>query len=231
MLRNSVFFVLLWFSLFLSLLLFLPYGIIRLAGGRKPALRFAGFCTHYWGRYVLLLSGVRLEIEGREHLPEFPPEVILSNHQSYLDVPVLMSIFRYPLSFLAKRELIRIPLINLWLLALECDLIDRTRPSAVFRKIQSAADRSHGKTRLFFPEGTRSKTARVGEIHEGLIRMVTINEMRILPVHIQDSYKIFEEKGKIQPARVVIRIFPVSEKYDISTLKAMISGDAVSNIR
>ncbi len=231
MLRNLVFFTLLWFSLLLSILLFIPFGIVWILGGREPAHRFAGLCTHYWGKYVLFLSGTRLEVEEKKYPPGLPPDLVLSNHQSYMDIPVLMSLFRFPLSFVAKKELIRLPFINLWILALDCDLIERKMPAAVFRKMQSEVYPDRGKTRLIFPEGTRSQSAEVGKIHEGLIRMATEKGLRILPVHIQGSYQIFEEKGKIRPGRVSIRIFPVSDKYDLSGLKDMLSGKGLSNNR
>ena len=225
MIRNLVFFSLLWTSLMLSILLFIPVGLIYLLAGSVAARNFAGRCTHIWGKFVVFISGVRLILEGKENLSDTPPVVILSNHQSYMDIPIFMSIYPFPLSFTAKKELMKVPLINLWIRLLGCDLIDRKRPRSVFRKVREDLGQGSSSTRLFFPEGTRSRGPETGTINRGFMRMVTAAEVPVQPVRIEGSYRLYEEKGRIFPGEVIVSLFPVSHQYPENELEKMLSGE------
>src|SRR5687768_13174397 len=67
-----------------------------------------------WARYVLRIFGARLTVEGAENIPPLDGRrlVIVSNHQSQLDIPALVSTFDRRMGFVAKKELARIPLLN-----------------------------------------------------------------------------------------------------------------------
>ena len=76
----------------------------RLFGGPAPE-RVMG----WWGRAFLRLGDFRVRVEGMEGLPP-GGAVLVSNHQSLVDIPLLLAAFRRPVKFLAKRELGEIPL-------------------------------------------------------------------------------------------------------------------------
>jgi 1-acyl-sn-glycerol-3-phosphate acyltransferase len=226
--RNLVFFTLLWTSLLVSILLLIPYGLLFIIRGRGAAQSYAGYCTHYWGKFVVFISGSRITVENPVSITERPPSVILSNHQSYMDIPILMSIYPFPLSFIAKKDLIRMPFINIWILVLGCDLMDRRKPLRIFRKVGRELEKGSGKTHLFFPEGTRSKSALTGRINGGLIRIALDSGVTVQPVRIDGSYRIFEERGRITPAEVKVRLFKASDNYSQKEVKELISGERVN---
>ena len=70
-----------------------------------------------WSRIVLILLGVKLNVSGKEHLPEKGPGVIIINHESALDIPIAVAGLQAPVRFMAKRELFKVPIFG-WCLAL-----------------------------------------------------------------------------------------------------------------
>ena len=103
------------------------HALLRLIRSRNLEARFLQDFRE-WSTYVLDLFNADLTITGRENIP--PPTgrriIIMSNHQSQLDIPALTKAMDRLTGFVAKRELTRIPMLNYWMLQLGCVLIDRT---------------------------------------------------------------------------------------------------------
>ena len=212
MLRTVSFFFFVWLSLLLSLVLFLPFPLF-LAGRIKNIKRkYIWFWTHNWARFAVFLSGSKIRVEGRDEIPGNLPFVILSNHQGLMDIPVLMAVFPYPLSFVAKKELLHVPLINLWLISLQCLTIDRKRPFRSHKKISERLDRENKNPLIIFPEGTRSRSPEEGVRKKGGINLVEKSGIPVIYVRINGTYKIWEEDGKIKPAKINVKISRSYEK-------------------
>src|ERR1041385_1261460 len=62
-----------------------------------------------WSRNIVEYVGLRIDVRGREHLPPGEAFVVMSNHQSHFDIPVLFQALQIPLRMVAKKELFRIP--------------------------------------------------------------------------------------------------------------------------
>src|SRR5688572_28080389 len=120
----------------------------------KVARRF----PHWYHRQVCRLIGVRLTIEGR--LAEDRPVLLVSNHTSWLDIPVLSAVA--PVSFVAKKEVARWPFVS-WLAKLQRSVfVDRERRSAVGETTNEIMARlATGDTVVLFAEGTSSDCNRV----------------------------------------------------------------------
>ncbi|MFW5820704.1 MAG: lysophospholipid acyltransferase family protein, partial [Bacteroidota bacterium] len=101
MIRTFFFFFIVWLSLILSILLFIPFPVFYLAGSRNLKRKYVWFWAHHWSAFVIYLSGSEINISGKELIPDKSPFVILSNHQGIMDIPVLIAVFPYPLSFVA----------------------------------------------------------------------------------------------------------------------------------
>jgi 1-acyl-sn-glycerol-3-phosphate acyltransferase len=201
-----------WLSLLVSLLLFLPFPLFQVPGLKRFQKKYVHFCTSKWAQLMLALSGSRIIVNGKENIPGTPPFAILSNHQGYMDIPILMSIFPYSLSFVAKRELLTVPIINFWLLALECLAIDRSRPHFSQKKIAVRIKKKDGNPIILFPEGTRSRGSVPGKWKKGGMKAVEDSGVPRIFVRIEGSYKIWEETGMIRPAEVTVTIFSKAEE-------------------
>lgn len=206
MLRTVFFFFILWVSLFFSLIVFLPFPLFYAFGFKEAKREYIWFCTHYWARFVIFLTGSKIQVEGRDMIPGKLPFVILSNHQGFMDIPVLMAVFPYPLSFVAKKELLGVPLINLWLISLQCLTIDRKKPFKAHQKISERLSRENKNPLIIFPEGTRSRSPKEGIRKKGGINLVEKSGIPEIYVRINGTYKLWEEDGKIKPAKIEVKI-------------------------
>lgn len=214
MLRTVFFFFILWLSLLVSLILFLPFPLFFAGRLNKTRRKYVWFCTHNWARFAVFLSGSKIKAKGRDKIPGTLPFVILSNHQGLMDIPVLMAVFPHPLSFVAKKELLNVPFINLWIISLQSLTIDRKKPFRAHKKISDRLGSENKNPLIIFPEGTRSRSQKEGTRKKGGIDLVERSGMPVVYVRINGTYKIWEEYGKIRPAEIDVKISRNYEKNE-----------------
>jgi 1-acyl-sn-glycerol-3-phosphate acyltransferase len=205
MFRTILFFLVLWLSLFLSLLLFIPYLFLLFPFQRSVRNHYIAYCTRTWAKMILFVTGTRIKLKGQDNIPKDPDFVVISNHQGNMDIPVLMSIFPFPLSFIAKKELMVIPIINLWLLALNSININRRKPIKSYYKIEEKLTGRFNPL-ILFPEGSRSRGQKEGNVKKGGLSLIEKSGKKVVKVNIDGSYKIWELHKKITPADVNVII-------------------------
>ena len=85
-----------------------------------------GECIHKvvstWARFVMNISGAKVNVIGIENLPKDQTVLFVSNHQSNFDIPLLISSIDIPKGFIAKKELERWPFISTWMKYINCIL-------------------------------------------------------------------------------------------------------------
>src|SRR5262245_62050818 len=74
--------------------------------------RFSHAVGRAWGRALFIMSGCRIHVEGAEHLRPETPRLLVSNHASWLDPAILLTVFPGQLRFVLKRELLMVPFIG-----------------------------------------------------------------------------------------------------------------------
>ncbi|MFQ5585781.1 MAG: lysophospholipid acyltransferase family protein [Thermodesulfobacteriota bacterium] len=161
-----------------------------------------------WMRILLALSGVRVEMEGVEHIPK-GAVVLASNHQSAYDILVLQAYLPLQFRWIAKESLFRIPIIG-WSMSLAGYIsIDRGRASLAYRSIERAAEKvkREGVSVVIFPEGTRGTTSRLLPFKRGSFLLALKSGVPVVPVSITGTLDILK-KGSllIRPARVRVVI-------------------------
>ena len=116
-------------------------------------------------RAFLRLFGVRVRVMGA---PPEGPALMVVNHASWLDIPVLASLT--PLSFVAKREVAGWPVVGLFARLQRCIFLDRTRRSATAAANARIAERlAEGDAIVLFPEGTSNDGNRVLPFRSALL--------------------------------------------------------------
>lgn len=166
-----------------------------------------------WAARVLARVDAKISVEGREHLKEEKgPFVIVGNHQSYFDIPVMYASIPLPLRMAAKAELFDIPLWGGALRASNFVLIDRKHPDRAHAALREAGERMRksGISLYVAPEGTRSSDGSLGHFKSGAFRMAEVMNFPILPVAISGTYRI-HRKDSTQVGRgceVRVRILP-----------------------
>lgn len=145
-----------------ALVLLLPFHLIGMAVGGRAA----SVVTVFWHRFALTLMGVRVVVTGAPDAGR--PLLLLANHVSWLDIPVLASLA--PLSFVAKNEVAGWPVFG-WLARLQRSVfVDRERRRATGEQADELAGRlSAGDIVVLFAEGTSSDGNRVLPFRSALV--------------------------------------------------------------
>jgi 1-acyl-sn-glycerol-3-phosphate acyltransferase len=163
----------------------------------------------WWGRNFILLGKWSVIVEGMENLPP-GGAVLVSNHQSLVDIPLLIFAFRRPVRFLAKRELKKVPLLGKAMAAAGNLFVERGDPQDARRMFQEATERlSAGQLIVFFPEGRRTRDGSVGPFKTGAFRLAREAGAPLVPVYIEGGYRALPRKARcFRPARFLVRVLP-----------------------
>ncbi len=144
-------------------------------------------------RCVAFFSGVRLTVKGLEHLPDDQPVLYIGNHRSYFDIVTLFPLLRNPTSFVAKKELDRIPFISHWMHMMRCPFLDRENTADGLRIVKDCIELiREGISICVFPEGTRTGGDEMLPFKEGTFMVAQKAKCLIVPVAIIDTDCIFE---------------------------------------
>ncbi|MEW6685524.1 MAG: lysophospholipid acyltransferase family protein [Candidatus Edwardsbacteria bacterium] len=130
-----------------------------------------------------------LKIKGRQKIPEKGGVIIVSNHLSYLDPPLLGAAVNREIYFLAKEELFKHNRIFTWLLT-AFNAIPLKRGGGNKKAIKTALEvLKTDRILAIFPEGTRSKTGKLLPMKSGAAWLASLTKVPILPVYIKGSNK------------------------------------------
>lgn len=149
----------------------------------------------------------RLEVQGRENIPEDNDYIVAANHLSTLDPPLVCALMKRPLAYMAKKELFENPFMRWWLNWLGAFAVDREKLGVSTIKTVLTIKKT-GWVLGIFPQGTRQEPGCVSNITKGFASLAKTTKCGILPVGIvgtQDaksvpfSGKIIVKIGKVIP--------------------------------
>ncbi len=163
----------------------------------------------WWGKVFILLGGWSVRVDGMDHLPA-GGAVLVSNHQSLVDIPLMLFAFRRPIRFLAKRELGKIPLLGKAMAVAGTIVIDRDDPRDVVRMLRKASDRlSAGDLVSIFPEGRRTPDGSIGDFKPGAFYLAQMSGAPVVPVHIDGGFRALPKGARrFRPAHLTVRVLP-----------------------
>jgi len=136
------------------------------------------------------------------------PLVILANHQSLFDIPVLHSVLPDAYGMLAKKELFAVPFFGRAMRGIGCVPIDRTRRADGHAAIAEAAELVRGgNTIVVFPEGSRSRDGKLRPLKKGPFHLAQMAGVPILPVGIRGTEKVLPRGAAyVKPGVVYVEI-------------------------
>ena len=181
---------------------------------RHPARLRTGRWFRRLGIAVTKLNPLwRLRVEGVPAGPLKGSCVVVSNHQSLADVP-LISHLPWEMKWVAKRSLFRLPLIG-WMMRMAGDIpLDRADARSGARSLLRAARYlREGCPVMFFPEGTRSADGGVGRFHDGAFRLALRERVNVIPVAVEGSHACLPKHSwRFGAARTIrVRVLPPIE--------------------
>lgn len=158
-------------------------------------------------RVVAFLSGVKTIYLGEENVPKDIPVVYVANHRSFFDIILTYPRVPRPTGYISKKEVEKVPGLNIWMRFLNCLFLDRKDPKAGMKTIQTGIDQlKRGISMCIFPEGTRNHNVDTFlEFKNGSFRLAVKSGCPVVPISIVNSAQILEDHmPKIKRAKVVI---------------------------
>jgi 1-acyl-sn-glycerol-3-phosphate acyltransferase len=151
------------------------------------------YCVFYWLMRAVFGLWFRLKVRGMEQVPRKGAAIVVANHRSGFDPPLMGALLPRPVYFMAKAELFRFPPFAWLISALHAYPVDRSRAdrAALRRSLQLLRD---GQALLIFPEGHRSPDGRLQPMRGGVLVMAQMTGAPIIPVAIAGRYSF---RGKI----------------------------------
>ena len=142
----------------------------------------------FGARNWLRLSGVQVKVRGLELLDPKQTYVFVSNHRSYLDTAAMFIYTRRRIGLLAKKELLKVPVLGVGMGFVNVMAIDRTNRESAFRTTEAAAKRiQSGVSFAVFVEGTRAKPGELLPFKKGAFYMARQARVPVVPVAIRNS--------------------------------------------
>jgi 1-acyl-sn-glycerol-3-phosphate acyltransferase len=152
-------------------------------------------CSRLWSRMILWTSRVRYRVEGAENIKAGVPYVLCVNHQSHMDIPILLAALPFRFRFAAKKQLFRYPFLGWHLRRSGHVPIDRENPVAAVKSLREAADTvKDGTPVLIFPEGGTSRDGSIKPFKGGGFMLATKSSAQAVPVTIRGSRAVLVPK-------------------------------------
>ena len=216
MLRGLIFLIL-FFPL--TLLFGVPATIGGLLGFKQSTMWFG----KPWSRVCLWFVGARASYLNLERLTERQPCIYLANHQSAVDIWVMLISLPLATRFVAKQSLFSLPGLGWAMRASGFIPIDRTNRGAAVKSLRTAAARIRdGSSVVLYPEGTRSKDGKLQPFKKGPFHLALQAGVPIVPMLLVGTHGVLPAGTiRVRPGPVEIRVLPPVEVREDDTVESL----------
>lgn len=203
-------FILVFLFVFLFLVLSTPLMLAEwIIGKFNPRLRDkSSLAIVNWAfRWVIRISGTKVIVRGEENVPRDTAVLYVGNHRSYFDIILTYVRVPRPTGYVAKLEMLRYPLLNVWMYFLHCLFLDRKDIKKGLKTILKGVEKAKsGISICIFPEGTRNSTDQdFLPFHEGSFKIAEKADVPVLPITMVGTSGIFEDHiPRIKKQTVII---------------------------
>lgn len=194
------------------------------------ALRGSFETMYRWGMAVLRLgvraAGIRVRVMGLENVPR-EPSILMSNHLSNLDPPVLLPVIPGMASVMLKRSLMRIPLLGTAMRMGRFVPVARghSREEAVQSVAAAAEALRYGLHLMVFPEGTRSPDGQLLPFRKGAFFLATETGAPIVPVVIHGTARMMARGSlRVVPGEAVVEFLPARRPQEFGSREALMEA-------
>jgi 1-acyl-sn-glycerol-3-phosphate acyltransferase len=199
----------LWFHFWLVIITMAGASLAILFRYLDKSGRMTQRAARWWGRSLLSMGRITVNVEGLERLAPGRTYVFAANHRSNFDIYLLLAVLPGNFGFIAKKELFRIPLFGQAIDRLGCVPVDRDNIQDAIRCLNLAAAKvRQGASMAIFPEGTRVNAPELAPFKKGVFIMAQRAGQPIVPVAINGA-RFIQPRAALRvrpgPVKVVIR--------------------------
>ncbi len=199
--------------------LFSTANVCGFVAGRRHHARIFWRFLKLWGRVSLFTHRPRLEHAAR--FPRSGPLLIVSNHQSNFDIPLLHGLIPEPFLWLARHDLFGVPFVGLALRRLDCIPVVRNDRRKAMEAFRTALDMlSAGRNVMVFPEGTWGDAeGRMREFKGGVVALARRTGATIVPLTIMGSHHVNPPfTARVNPGPLTVVVHPPIPAADLADL-------------
>jgi 1-acyl-sn-glycerol-3-phosphate acyltransferase len=192
---------------------YLVYLVLLILPFKRARRAFVAFETSSWAKFFLFAAGGRLTVVDRRSNKNIQGGICyITNHQSMMDIIVILASLPGPIGFIAKKELLSVPLINIWMMAMGCIFLDRKSLRKSVASIKKGSQSiKNGNSMVIFPEGTRSQGGAPQEFKKGSFHLATDSDSNLIPLTIDGSYRMLEKPSKDRSVTLTIHdVIPIA---------------------
>ena len=178
-----------WFVSALLILLWVPLLAVMRLFDRDPALYRTGRMYRRLGYFMVRLNpNWKLEISGETIENPRNPYVVVANHQSMGDIPVISNL-PWEMKWVGKEELFKMPIVG-WQMKLAGDIPVNRKGVRRWEQVAKKAGfyLEHNCSVMIFPEGTRTKDGSLGRFADGAFALAIRHQVPILPVVVEGTF-------------------------------------------
>ncbi len=198
--------------------------VAAVLGRRRPGSRMVDAIMGVWSRVALAAAGCPVSVRGGDRLGT-GPYLLVANHASNIDIPVLLAGLGLPLRFVATGGLFRIPLVGAFMRAVGMiEPVHHGRPAGRPGLVEQARGVARlGRSVFVFPEGGRTRSGELLPFRKGTFTLAVTLGLPVVPVAIRGSFAAWPPGTGIvwnTPVEVVVgEPIPVGDRPDIGTLR------------
>ncbi len=209
-----------WWSLFVAAMLLLifapPVLAVSIALGRREWV----YPWAAWGaRTWLRLSGMEIRVSGREHLDPAQSYVFIVNHRSYLDTATLFAYTGRRIGIIAKKELLKVPILGFGMGFVNILAIDRSNRERAIATMRVATERiRQGISMGVFAEGTRARPGQLLAFKKGGFYVAREAGVPVVPIAIKNTDRLMGKgTGVARPGIIEMVIMPPIDTQNLSS--------------
>jgi 1-acyl-sn-glycerol-3-phosphate acyltransferase len=186
-----------------------------------------GFIMQTWSKIILRVTNTNVVRKGLDHITPKKSYIVICNHQSNLDIPVLVANLPLLVTFIAKKELFKIPFFGWGLKGAGMIKVDRSNTKQAIDSLKKAEKNiiDNKLSVIAFPEGTRSHDGEIHPFKKGPFIFAMNTGIPILPVSLKGTFNILpREKLLLKKGDVILQIYtPIEVKnYSFQDRNALI---------
>ena len=205
-LHSAVFFFLIFF--YTVIIHVVSYITALFIKDKDAKNRFYQKKARLWGSLLFDALLMKVKVSGLENIPSDTNVIFAPNHQSYLDIFILLKYLPYPFRFVIMRDLFKVPLIGYHITRSGFVSLDRKDRKGSIRTIHMIIDMlEKNESFVIFPEGKLTKDGSIGEFGRGASIIMQRSRKPVIPISIDGTFGVLPKGAwKLRPAEVKVSI-------------------------